>query len=160
RGDGTRAARAHHGGARGPRPRRRRRDRLRGVPAGVLSAADTGSPARSSATLVAIVPPDPPIDRTLDLPGHGRIHVRDLPGPPGAPAVLLLHGLGATARLNWGPSFRPLSQHFRVLSLDHRGHGRGLRTTRFRLEECADDAIAVVEALGVDRVVAIGYSMG
>ena len=73
---------------------------------------------------------------------------------------MLLHGLGATTRLNWGPCFRPLSQHFRVLSLDHRGHGRGLRTRRFRLEECADDAVAAAEARGVSRFIAVGYSMG
>jgi pimeloyl-ACP methyl ester carboxylesterase len=73
---------------------------------------------------------------------------------------MLLHGLGATAGLNWGPCFRPLSEHFRVLSLDHRGHGRGLRTRRFRLEQCADDAVAVAHERGVERFIAVGYSMG
>jgi pimeloyl-ACP methyl ester carboxylesterase len=87
--------------------------------------------------------------------------VRDIPGPsPDAPAILLLHGLGATARLNWGRCFRPLSRYFRVLSLDHRGHGSGLRTSHFRLEECADDAAAAMQALGVERFLAVGYSMG
>jgi len=105
-------------------------------------------------------PRAPTVDRTVDLPGLGRTFVRDIPGPVGAPAVLLLHGLGATARLNWGPSFRPLSRHFRVVSLDHRGHGRGLRTRRFRLEECADDAVVAAEALGAVPFVAVGYSMG
>jgi pimeloyl-ACP methyl ester carboxylesterase len=100
------------------------------------------------------------IDHAVELPGHGRTTVRDIPGPPGAAAVMLLHGLGATARLNWGPSFRPLSAHFRVLAVDHRGHGRGLRTRRFRLEQCADDAAAVADARGVPRVIAVGYSMG
>jgi 3-oxoadipate enol-lactonase len=73
---------------------------------------------------------------------------------------MLLHGLGATARLNWGPCFRPLSEHFRVLSLDHRGHGSGLRTRRFRLGQCADDAAAVARARGVEHFIAVGYSMG
>jgi len=105
--------------------------------------------------------PNPAVERPLDLPGHGRLLVRDIPGPaPEAPAVLLLHGLGATARLNWGRCFRPLSAHFRVLALDHRGHGRGLRTSHFRLEECADDAAAAMAALGVGRCLAVGYSMG
>jgi 3-oxoadipate enol-lactonase len=102
----------------------------------------------------------PSIDHEIRLDPHGSTTVRDIPGPPGAGSVMLLHGLGATARLNWGPSFRPLSQHFRVLSLDHRGHGRGLRTRRFRLEECADDAAAAARARGVDRFIAVGYSMG
>jgi pimeloyl-ACP methyl ester carboxylesterase len=101
------------------------------------------------------------IDHRVSLPGRGSTVVRDIPGPTAdAPAVMLLHGLGATARLNWGACFRPLSQHFRVLSLDHRGHGSGIRTGRFRLVDCADDAAAAAEARGVKRFVAVGYSMG
>jgi 3-oxoadipate enol-lactonase len=101
-----------------------------------------------------------PIDQRIELPGRGQTVVRDIPGPEGAPVVMLLHGLGATARLNWGRCYRPLSREFRVLSLDHRGHGQGLRTRRFRLEECADDAVAAAEVLGVKRFIAAGYSMG
>ncbi|MEB2346220.1 MAG: alpha/beta fold hydrolase [Deltaproteobacteria bacterium] len=104
--------------------------------------------------------PLPVTHHVLELPGHGRLRVRDIAGPPGAPPLLLLHGLGATARLNWGASFRSLARHFRVLSLDHRGHGSGLRTAHFRLEECADDAAAAMAALGVGRFLAAGYSMG
>jgi len=98
--------------------------------------------------------------RTIELPGHGRTEVREVAGPRGAPVVLLLHGLGATARLNWGRCFRPLAERFRVLAVDHRGHGHGLRTRQFSLEECADDAVAAAEALGARRFIAVGYSMG
>lgn len=105
-------------------------------------------------------PPLPP-GRPLELPGRGTTFVRDLPGPRGAPAVLLLHGWTASADLNWFPSYFPLARRFRVVAMDHRGHGRGIRTSRrFRLEDCADDAAAVVEALGLRRVIAVGYSMG
>ncbi len=100
------------------------------------------------------------IDRTVELPGRGTTFVRDVRGPAGAPVVMLLHGLGATGRLNWGRSYRALSEHFRVLSIDHRGHGRGIRTRRFRLVDCADDAAAAAEALGVKNFIAVGYSMG
>jgi len=100
------------------------------------------------------------IDREVHVSGLGLVQVRDIPGPPGAPVLVLLHGLGATARLNWGPSFRALSQRFRVIAIDHRGHGQGLRTWWFRLEDCADDAAAVADALGVERFIAVGYSMG
>jgi 3-oxoadipate enol-lactonase len=45
--------------------------------------------------------------------------------------------------------------------VDHRGHGQGLRTReRFRLADCADDAVAVADALGIRTFVAVGYSMG
>lgn len=100
------------------------------------------------------------LEHRIEFPGHGDTVVREHPGPDGAPVLMLLHGLGATAALNWGRCEGALSQHFRVLSLDHRGHGRGLRTRRFRLEQCADDAVTAARSLGVERFIAVGYSMG
>lgn len=102
-----------------------------------------------------------PPGRPLAVPGRGRVFVRDLPGPEGAPTVVLLHGWTATADLNWFNVYEPLAQRFRVVAFDHRGHGRGLRTRRrFRLTDCADDAVAIADALGIDRFVPVGYSMG
>ena len=47
------------------------------------------------------------------------------------------------------------------MAIDHRGHGRGLRTLqRFRLEDAADDAAALCELLGLKDVILVGYSMG
>ena len=73
---------------------------------------------------------------------------------------MLLHGLAATGRLNWYTALPALSERFRVIVVDHRGHGRGIRTHHFRLADCADDIIAVADALGIDTLVAVGYSMG
>jgi 3-oxoadipate enol-lactonase len=101
-----------------------------------------------------------PSGRHVELPGRGRTFVRELSGPPGAPTVVLLHGWTATAALNWGPSFRPLATRFRVVALDHRGHGRGVRTRHFRLEDCADDVAALLSELGIDSCIPVGYSMG
>ena len=102
-----------------------------------------------------------PVGRYVDLPGRGRTFVRELPGPDGAPTVVLLHGWTTTAALNWSPSFAPLGRQFRVLALDHRGHGRGLRSAApFRLEDCADDVAALLDTLGIARCIAAGYSMG
>jgi 3-oxoadipate enol-lactonase len=103
-----------------------------------------------------------PAGRHLELPGRGTTFVRELAGPsPDAPAVVLLHGWTVTADLNWFPSYAPLAERFRVVALDHRGHGRGIRTRRrFRLADCADDVAAVCDVLGLDRVVVAGYSMG
>src|SRR5688500_434377 len=95
-----------------------------------------------SSMSVAKVPPG----RRVLLPGRGTTFVRELPGPPGAATVMLLHGWTATADLNWLPSYGPLSQHFHVIALDHRGHGRGIRSNRaFRLADCADDAVALAD---------------
>lgn len=87
--------------------------------------------------------------------------VRDVPGPPGAPVVFLLHGWTASADLNFFTCYRPVGERVRVLAFDHRGHGRGLRSRKpFRLEDCADDVVAVADALGIDSFVPVGYSMG
>ncbi len=105
--------------------------------------------------------PDLPEGRELELPGRGTTFIRDVPGPPGAPTVLLLHGWTANSAINWFGVFTPLSKHFRVVAIDQRGHGHGLRTTRrFRLDDCADDAAAVLDALGIETCIAVGYSMG
>lgn len=77
------------------------------------------------------------------------------------PPVLLLHGLGATAALNWVGSFDPLIERTRVLALDHHGHGRGPRVgNRFTLAACADDAAALLRATGATPAIVAGYSMG
>lgn len=105
--------------------------------------------------------PGLPEGRVVELPGRGTTFVREVPGPPGAPTLVLLHGWTANSALNWFPVYQPLSEHFRVVALDHRGHGLGLRTwRRFRLEDCADDVVALADVLGIDRIVPVGYSMG
>ena len=101
-----------------------------------------------------------PPGRLVAVPGRGEFFVRDSGGD--GPPVLLLHGWMFAADLNWWPMYGPLRDAgFRVLALDHRGHGRGLRAPQpFRLVDCAADAAAVVRELGVAPVVAVGYSMG
>jgi 3-oxoadipate enol-lactonase len=102
-----------------------------------------------------------PPGRDLDLGERGTPFIRELPGPTGAPTVVLLHGWTATADINWYPCYSALSERYRVIAFDHRGHGRGIRSRRtFRLEDCADDVAVVTEALGVDTFVPVGYSMG
>jgi pimeloyl-ACP methyl ester carboxylesterase len=97
----------------------------------------------------------------VELPGRGSTFVREVAGPPGAPVLVLLHGLAATAALNWFPVFRPLGRRYRVLALDHRGHGRGVRdASRFRLTDAADDVAALADVLGIERFIPVGYSMG
>lgn len=105
--------------------------------------------------------PKLPPGRFVSLPDRGTIVVRDF-GPPDADiTVMLLHGWTATADLNWFRCYDALAERHRVVAFDHRGHGTGLRSKkRFRLEDCADDAVAVADALGIDRFVPVGYSMG
>lgn len=99
-------------------------------------------------------------ERLVHLEGRGRIRIVELEGPKGAPTLMLLHGLAATGPLNWFTSFSRLSERYHVVAVDHRGHGRGIRTRRFRLRDCADDAVAVANELGIPKFIAVGYSMG
>ena len=99
-------------------------------------------------------------ERFVDLKGRGRMRVVEYEGPEGAPTLVLLHGLAATGALNWLTSFSELAERYHVIAVDHRGHGRGIPTRHFRLRDCADDAVAVADALGVGRFIAVGYSMG
>jgi 3-oxoadipate enol-lactonase len=75
--------------------------------------------------------------------------------------VVLLHGLTAAADLNWFGVFDALGAEFRVLSVEHRGYARGPTLPgRCRLEDLADDVVAVADRLGIERFVPVGYSMG
>jgi len=108
--------------------------------------------------------PQPPFEmppaRTLLVPGRGELFMRDSGG--NGPAVMLLHGWMATADLNWHTAYGALTgAGYRVLAIDHRGHGRGLRPpVPFRLVDCAADAADALRRLGVAPALIAGYSMG
>jgi 3-oxoadipate enol-lactonase len=102
-----------------------------------------------------------PATRLVELPGRGITRIWECAGPPGAPVLMLIHGVTVTAELNWGKVFVPLSSQFRVVAMDLRGHGDGIGAGwRFRLEDCADDIAALADVLAIDRFIAVGYSMG
>ena len=116
---------------------------------------------RTRPVLDAPVPPLPlPPGRTVLVPGRGELFVRDS-GGDGQP-VLLVHGWMFPSDLNWLHAYAPLvAAGFRVLAMDLRGHGRGLRSgERFTLTACADDAAGVLEALALPASLVVGYSMG
>lgn len=101
-----------------------------------------------------------PPGHILHVPGTGEFFVRDSGGD--GPTVLLLHGWMFASDLNWWPVYRPLREAgYRVVAMDLRGHGRGLRTSEpFTLAACAQDAVRVAETLGCGPVLATGYSLG
>jgi 3-oxoadipate enol-lactonase len=102
-----------------------------------------------------------PPGRTIEVPGRGDTFVYEMEGPPDAPVLFLVHGLVATTQLNWFPAFPVLADRYRVIATDLRGHGRGLPVGgRFRLADCADDMAAIADALGIERFIPVGYSIG
>ena len=110
---------------------------------------------------LAFPTPGMPEGQAIELPGRGITYMRRCEGPAGAPTLLLLHGWTVNSAVNWFATYAPLSEHFNVVALDHRGHGHGLRNWRpFQLEDCADDAVALLDELGLDQVIPVGYSMG
>lgn len=95
----------------------------------------------------------------LELPGRGTTFITDS-GPREAPVLFLLHSVSTTGLLCWYPVIPELSRQYRVLTIDHRWHGRGIRGEAFTLEDCADDAVAVADVLGIESFIAAGFSMG
>ncbi|WP_148613012.1 alpha/beta fold hydrolase [Nocardioides rubriscoriae] len=102
-----------------------------------------------------------PGGRLVELPGRGTTYVTDTPGPsPDSSTVVLLHALGCTGLLTWFPTIARLAQKHRVVTMDQRWHGQGIRSDEFSLHDCADDVAALVEVLGLTEVIVVGYSMG
>ncbi|MBP5860281.1 alpha/beta fold hydrolase [Streptomyces sp. LBUM 1484] len=81
-------------------------------------------------------------------------------GPSGAPTLLFVHGWGGDGR-EWSPHAEALSDGFRVLVPDLRGHGRSevpdLGNTP---QEMADDLAALIDTTNTGPVTAVGHSMG
>ena len=88
-----------------------------------------------------------------------RLHYEVI-GRSSAPAVLLIQGLGADKH-GWDMQRIALALRYRVVALDNRGAGRSDKPFGvYTLEQMADDAIAVLDAVGIERAHVVGASMG
>ncbi|MGB3771557.1 MAG: alpha/beta hydrolase [Rhodococcus sp. (in: high G+C Gram-positive bacteria)] len=113
-----------------------------------------------STSLTDLAPVDAiPAGRTVELPGRGSTYVTDS-GDSDAPPLILLHALACTGLLTWYPVLPEMSKNYRVITLDQRWHGRGIKSDKFHLEDCADDVAALADVLGLDKFLLAGYSMG
>ena len=75
-------------------------------------------------------------------------------------AVVLLHGLGSSV-LDWEFQIPALSRHYRVVSIDLRGHGRSSRPPGpYRMRLLAVDVAAVMAHLGIASAHICGISLG
>jgi 3-oxoadipate enol-lactonase len=77
-------------------------------------------------------------------------------GPP----VILIHGLGLSGGA-WWRTVDALSPDLRVVPFDHRGVGRSdAERPAYTTEAMADDAVAILDALGLEAVHVYGFSLG
>ncbi|MGY4108252.1 alpha/beta fold hydrolase [Aeromonas encheleia] len=75
------------------------------------------------------------------------------------PAVVLIHGLFGSLD-NLGLLARPLSEQYRVISLDLRNHGASFHSDEMSYPQQAADVIALLDHLALDKVAIVGHSMG
>ncbi len=82
-------------------------------------------------------------------------------GPPDAPVVVFLHGIGMNHR-TFEPQLSALAEQYRVVLLDLPGHAQSKAAAvgpRFS-HRAADCAVAVLDELGVEQAVFLGQSLG
>jgi 3-oxoadipate enol-lactonase len=76
------------------------------------------------------------------------------------PAVLFLHGAGSNAA-TWWQQLPPFSAHYQCVTMDMRCFGRSAApASEFSMQLFMADALAVLNALDIDRAVVIGQSLG
>ncbi len=98
------------------------------------------------------------IDEHDVVVGGIRLHVREV-GAIHAPPVVFLHGIMGHRR-DWDVLIDRVGERHSVVAVDQRGHGRSEWTRSYRLDDMADDAIALIEHLQVAPVPIVGHSMG
>ncbi|MCL2714495.1 MAG: 3-oxoadipate enol-lactonase [Alphaproteobacteria bacterium] len=87
------------------------------------------------------------------------IHVA-IDGREDAPPLMLSNSLGVTLEM-WRPQIAALSERFRVIRYDPRGHGRSsVPPAPYSVEAMARDALAVLDALQIDQAHFCGLSLG
>ena len=95
----------------------------------------------------------------MDIQSNGvRIHVTQQ--GDGDLALVFLHYYGGSSR-TWRFVMDALSPRVRTVATDHRGWGRSeAPADGYSIEDLADDAQGVIEAMGLRRFVLVGHSMG
>ncbi len=94
----------------------------------------------------------------IDTPG-ARLLVRDC-GPAHAPPIVLSNSLGTTHHM-WDEVSSILSEHFRVIRYDTRGHGGSVWDgSPFEIADLAADVIAILDELRITKAHFAGLSLG
>ena len=81
-------------------------------------------------------------------------------GRADGPVVVLSNSLGATHTM-WDENLPELERHFRVVRYDTRGHGASpVPGGPYSIDDLADDVVALLDRLGVERAHFVGLSLG
>lgn len=100
---------------------------------------------------------DPVQDKFISLNGL-QFHYLDW-GKPDAPVIVALHGFTSLAR-TWDTVARALSDRYRILAPDQRGHGETEWADSYSLEAAIQDLDAFVSALEIRSFTLLGHSLG
>ncbi|MBL4732894.1 MAG: alpha/beta hydrolase [Rhizobiaceae bacterium] len=82
------------------------------------------------------------------------------------PTILLVHGFASTKEINWVSTgwVKALSEAgYRIIAHDNRGHGQSEKfysESDYTIDIMANDAIALLDHLGIEKTHVLGYSMG
>lgn len=88
-----------------------------------------------------------------------KLHYQ-LEGRADAPLLVLSNSLGTNLQM-WAPQMPRLLEHFRVLRHDARGHGQSQVTPGpYSIAQLADDVVALLNGLQIERAHFCGLSMG
>jgi len=95
-----------------------------------------------------------------EVHANGITMYYELLGHPEAPVVMLGNSLGTRLEM-WDAQIPMLDERYRILRYDTRGHGRTEAPDGdYAIEQLADDARALLDALQIDKVHFCGLSMG
>ena len=102
-----------------------------------------------------------PAPTSTRIAGTGGLSLHLLEWSREGVPLLFLHGFGNEAHI-WDDFAPVVAPCYRTLALDHRGHGDSDWDPELRYEHdtMADDVEAVCAALGIERLVLIGHSLG
>lgn len=100
------------------------------------------------------------MSRRFAILGDGTRLAFRLEGPPRRPVLVLSHALGLSLEL-WDAQLPALTEHFRVLRYDSRGHGASdVPPGAYSLDRLGRDVVELLDVLALDRVHFCGLSMG
>jgi esterase len=89
---------------------------------------------------------------------NSLVHYREY-GQAQGPTLIIMHGIFGMLD-NWHYVSGLLSQHLRVVSFDARNHGKSFHHPQMGFDAMADDLIALMDHLNLDKAIVLGHSMG